>query len=66
VGFGAKMVRSLAFEVKGKAIPVQAQRDKGGRGTQISRHSAHAGGNLVSPTHTGRLYPPVNITGTHC
>jgi hypothetical protein len=32
--------------------------------TQISMHSAHAGGMAVSPTHQPPL-PPENITGTH-
>jgi hypothetical protein len=51
------MVWSLAFGVKGKAISVQAQRDRGGWCSQISRQSAHAGRNLVSPTHRPPLPP---------
>jgi hypothetical protein len=36
----------------------------GGRGSQISRQSAHEGGKVVSPTHRPPL-PPGNIPGTH-
>jgi len=42
--------------------PGQAVRVPGG--SKISRHSAHKGGKVVSPTHRPPL-PPGNIPGTH-
>jgi len=42
----------------------QALRVPGGWGSQISRHSTHEGGKVVSPIHRPPL-PPGNILGTH-
>jgi hypothetical protein len=54
------------FEVKGKAIHFRsghALRIPEGRGSQISRHSAHEGGKVVTPTHRPPL--PQEYPGTH-
>jgi hypothetical protein len=44
--------------------PGVAQRVPGGLGSQIPWHSAHEGGEVVSPTHRPTL-PPGNFPGTH-
>ena len=44
--------------------PGQALSFSGVWGSQISRQSAHKGGNVVTPTHLPPL-PPGNISGTH-
>ena len=44
--------------------PGQVQSFPGRWGSQISRHSAHESGKVVSPTHRLPL-PPGNIPGTH-
>ena len=44
--------------------PGETLRVPKGSGSQISRQSAHEGGEFVSPTHRS-LLPPENIPGTH-
>ena len=67
--FQERHVLALQYinEGKGKTIrnrPGQALRVPGASDPQISRHSAHKGGKVVSPTHRPYL-PPRNISGTH-
>jgi hypothetical protein len=59
-----KFKTRLKFEIKSKAIPLQATRLPGSGGSQILRQSAHEGGWVVSPTHRPPLTPG-NIPGTH-
>jgi hypothetical protein len=49
---------SIIVEVKGKAVPLQAW--TGPQGS--SRHLKVV---RLSAKRTGRIYPPVNIPGTH-
>jgi hypothetical protein len=54
----------IIYKKKGKAIPVEDLTVPRGWGSQISRHPAHEGGKIVSPTH----WPPlsqVNTPGIH-
>jgi hypothetical protein len=53
------------IKVKDKAIPLQASWFQGVEAPRFQDISAHEGGKVVSRTHTGRLYPPGNIPGTH-
>ena len=53
----------IKYKVKGKDIPVLAQtghrRLQDVEAPRIFRHSAHEGGNVVSPTHRPPLpFPP--------
>jgi hypothetical protein len=55
----------IYIKVKGsRNRPGVAQRVPGGLGSQIPWHSAHEGGEIVSPTHRLPL-PPGNFPGTH-
>jgi hypothetical protein len=54
----------IALPLRYHYRPGQALRAPGGRGSQISRQSAHEGGKDVSPMHRLPL-PPRNISGTH-
>jgi hypothetical protein len=61
----AMSAKNIKVKVKeSRNRPGVAQRIPGDLGSQISRHSAHEGGEVVSLTHRPPL-PPGNIPGTH-